>query len=131
MKYNVWSIIFIGLGIICILMGVTSLGNQVSTGRVGSRIIFIGIILIVLSLIGMVPYRKSDHRKRAEKFNFRETDTDNNCRECSRFDMNSYDGFEADCKFFHIKTDEDHVCDLLKPQLMGNTIKSRTVGSNN
>ena len=80
----------------------------------------------------MVPYRKSDHRKRAEKFNFRETDSDNNCRECSRFDMNSYDGFEADCKFFHIKTDEDHVCDLLKPQLDGeNTIKSRTVGSNN
>lgn len=112
-------------------MGITSLGNHLSTGRVGSRIIFIGIILIVLSLIGMVPYRKSDHRKRAE-FNFRETDTDNNCSECSRFDMNSSDGFESNCKFFHIKTDEDHICDLLQPQLgRDDTIKSSTIDSNN
>ena len=98
-------------------------------------LLILGIILkysIYIVELDLVPKGKSDHRKRAEKFNFRETETDNNCRKCSRFDMNSYDGFEADCKFFHIKTDEDHVCDLLKHQLDGeNTIKSRTVGSNN
>ena len=54
----------------------------------------------------MVPNRKSDNIKEAEQFNFRETDTDDNCGECNRFDKNSFDGLNVNCKFFHIKTDE-------------------------
>jgi hypothetical protein len=120
MKFNIWSIIFIGLGIICIFIGITSLGTQKYANRIGARIFIIGIILIVISLIGMVPNRKSDNKKEAEKFNFRKTDTDENCSKCSRFVKNSFDGLEADCKFFHIKTDEKHTCDLLQPQLKRN-----------
>ena len=117
MKFNIWSVIFIGLGIICIFIGLTSLGIQKYANRIGVRIFILGIILIVISLIGMVPNRKSDNEKEAEKFNFRETETEDNFSKCSRFVKNSFDGFEADCKFFHIKTDENHTCDLLQPQL--------------
>ena len=131
MKHNIWSIIFIGLGIICIFIGITSLGNQKYTERIAIRIIILGIILIVLSLFGMVPNRKSDNIKEAEKFNFRETDTTDNCSECNRFDKGSLDGLEVNCKFFHIKTDENHICDLLKPQLEDENIgKSNTINSN-
>ena len=79
----------------------------------------------------MVPNRKSDNKKNAEKFNFRETDTDDNCIECNRFDKMFFDGFEANCKFFHIKTDENHICDLLQPQLeKENLNKFNTLNSN-
>ena len=131
MKFNIWSTIFIGLGIICIFVGITSVGTQKYTGRIGGRIFILGIILIVLSLIGMVPKRKSDYIKEAEKFSFRETDTDDNCRKCNRFDMNSFDGFEADCKFFHIKTDNNHICDLLQPQLEEENVSKSNTNSGN
>ena len=126
MKFNIWSIIFIGLGIICISIGITSLGTQKYTNRIGSRIIILGIILIVISLIGMVPNTKSDNIKEAEKFNFIETDTQDNCSKCNRFVKNSFEGFEADCKFFHIKTDANHACDLLRSQL-----KEKNTGKSN
>ena len=131
MKHNIWSIIFILLGIICIFIGLTSLGNQRYTERLAFRIIVLGIILIIFSFIGMVPNRKSDKKKDAKKFNFRETDTDNSCIECNRFDKKSFDGFETNCKFFHIKTDENHICDLLQPQMeKENLNKFNTLNSN-
>ena len=52
----------------------------------------------------------------AKKFDFRETDNDDNCSECDSFDKKSYDGVEANCKMFHIKTDKNHICDLLQAQ---------------
>jgi uncharacterized membrane protein len=52
MKFNIWSVIFIGLGIICIFIGITSLGTQKYANRIGARIFILGIILIVISLIG-------------------------------------------------------------------------------
>jgi hypothetical protein len=131
MKHNIWTIIFIGLGIICILIGITSIGNQLYTERVASRIIILGVVLIILSLFGMVPNRKSDNIKEAEKFNFRETDTDDNCGECNRFDNSSFDGFDVYCKFFHIKTDENHICDLLQPQLDGESINNYNTKNSN
>ena len=66
MKHNIWSIIFIGLGIFCILIGTTSLGNQQYAERLAVKIIILGIILIIFSLLGMVPNRKSDNIKEAE-----------------------------------------------------------------
>ena len=62
----------------------------------------------------------------AKKFNFRETNNDNNCSKCNRFDKKSFDGFEANCKFFHIKTDENHICDLLQTQLEKKSIANQT-----
>jgi hypothetical protein len=130
MKFNIWSIIFIVLGIICIFIAITSFGNQKYANRIVGRILILGIILILISLVGMVPNWRSDYKKEAEKFNFRETDSKDNCRKCSRFDVKSFDGFEAHCKFFHIKTDVNHACDLLKPQLDENISKSNTKNSN-
>jgi len=63
---------------------------------------------------------------KAKEFNFRETDNDDNCSKCNRFDKKSFDGFEANCKFFHIKTDENHICDLLQPQLEEESIANKT-----
>jgi len=31
--------------------------------------------------------------------------------------MSSYDGYEADCKFFKMKVNRDHICDLGKPEI--------------
>jgi hypothetical protein len=132
MKHNIWSIIFIGLGIFCIFIGATSLGNQQYIERLAVKIITIGIALIVLSLLGMVPNTKSDNIKEAEKFNFRETDNNDNCGECSRFNKKSSDESDVNCKFFHIKTDENHKCDLLQPQLEEENVnKSNTKNTNN
>lgn len=131
MKHNIWSIIFIGLGIFCIFIGTTSLGNQQYAERLAVRIIILGIILIVFSLLGMVPNRKSDNIKDAEKFNFRKTDNNENCGECSRFDKNSSKDSDVNCKFFHIKTDENHICDLLQPQLENENISKSNTKTNN
>jgi hypothetical protein len=130
MKHNIWSIIFVGLGILSIFIGITSSGNHTYTERASARFIFFGIILIALSLFGMVPNRKSDNIKEAEIFNFRETDTDDNCGKCDRFDKNSFDGLEVNCKFFHIKTDENHICDLLKPQLKEDIVNNFNMNNN-
>ena len=62
----------------------------------------------------------------AKEFNFRETDNDDNCSKCNRFDKKSFDEFEANCKFFNIKTDENHICDLLQPQLEEESISNQT-----
>jgi hypothetical protein len=130
MKHNIWSIIYIVVGIIFIVIGLTSLGNQIYTNLIVVRIIILGIILIILSLIGRVPNRKSDNKKDAEKFNFRETDADENCSKCNRFDKKYFDGYEANCKFFHVKSDRNHVCDLLYPQLIETDNTSYTSKSN-
>lgn len=79
MKHNIWSIIFIILGILSIFIGITSSGNQTYTERASARFIFFGILLIALSLFGMVSNRKLDNIKEARLFNFRETETDDNC----------------------------------------------------
>ena len=61
----------------------------------------------------------------AKEFNFRETDNDDNCSKCNRFDKKSFDGFEANCKYFRIKTDENHICDLLQTQLKEESIANQ------
>lgn len=59
-------------------------------------------------------HAKSDQDE-AEIFNFTETDSKINCMNCKYCDMTLFDGYEADCKFFKIKVDQDHICDLGKP----------------
>jgi hypothetical protein len=59
--------------------------------------------------------------KKAEEFSYRITDNEaDNCLKCECCDMKSLDGFEDSCKFFHIKIDENHVCDLLKKRMDDN-----------
>lgn len=102
MKY--WQIHFIILGIILIIIAkffVVFIGLAVT-----------GFFLIFFGLFGIVrPYLKSPPRP--ERYNFRETTSDKNCSKCDSFDEESFDGCEADCEFFNIKTDKDHICDLI------------------
>ena len=87
--------------------------RESTTERLAVRLLF-GLILIVLSLLEMVPNTKSDNIKEPEKFNFRQTDNNNNCGECSRFNKKSSDESDVNCKFFHIKTDENHKMRFIK-----------------
>ncbi len=71
-----------------------------------------GFFLLFMGIMGMIlPYLR--RTPRADRYNFRETTSDNNCSKCDCFDEDSFDGCEADCEFFNIKTDKDHVCDLV------------------
>ncbi len=102
MRYWQIYLIIIGLILIYISTIVVILDWLVVNGFL---ILFIGLLGIVWKYVKRPP--------RADKYNFRETTSDNNCSKCDCFDKESFDGYEADCEYFNIKTDKDHVCDLV------------------
>jgi hypothetical protein len=102
---NIWNIIFIILGLIGLIISLITYGAF-------DYFSFISIVIIAVGIWGMF----FDSRNPKTKFNFRETNNYDNCNRCNRFDKKSSDGFVENCKFFHIKTDRNHVCDLLCPQ---------------
>lgn len=102
MRHN-WSIILIVIGIICICLSVFNLSY--------ARASVAGIVIILLGLAGLG--LKTSGIEEAKKFNYRETDSADNCLKCKYCNMKSYDGYEADCNSFKMKIDEDHVCDIL------------------
>ena len=67
---------------------------------------------IILGFL-LIYYSRSSlklHKDEEEKFNFRYTDSVDNCLKCKCCDPKSL----SNCKFSHIEIDENHVCDLLK-----------------
>jgi hypothetical protein len=80
---------------------------------------FIGIVGIFLIYYSATSLKL--HNNEEEKFNYRITDSDENCLKCKCCNPKSL----TDCKFFHIKIDEHHVCDLLGPQIEEEILKEQ------
>jgi hypothetical protein len=75
------------------------------------------LLVVAFGLFWLIWKPRNLGTKKAEKFNYRGASDEDSCIKCKCFDMKSFDGFEAECKFFHIKIDKDHVCDIIEPQL--------------
>ena len=124
------------IGIIFILIGIILTYINLKSGYItlnaknpvsGSRGSVMGGALYLLLGLGMVFYsivHVKSSKNKEKLFNFRDTNSSDNCLKCKYWDSQSFDGFEANCNYFHIKTDENHVCDKLKPQLEKNVKKS-------
>ena len=95
------------IGIIFIIIALASVSFlQEIAGRIG----ILGIILLFLGVF--IPNMKATGKKSAEKLNFREKDADDNCMTCKYSDLKMLNGSDAGCKWFEIKIDDNHVCDL-------------------
>ncbi len=76
------------------------------------------LLILAFGLFWFIWKPKNVGMKKAEEFNYRITNNEvTNCLECECCDMKSLDGFEDNCKFFKIKIDAHHVCDLLKKKM--------------
>jgi hypothetical protein len=124
---NIWNQIIIIVGILCVVLGILNVYNTFISGVSISNTGTIGngyfIFLFILGFI-MIYYSRAStklHRNEEEKFNFRVTDSHNNCLKCKCCDPTSL----TECKFFNIQIDENHVCDLLEPQLEEQELKDQ------
>jgi hypothetical protein len=74
-----------------------------------------GMGSIVIIFIGIGGYLYHPKGKQAsEESNYRLVTSFFNCLNCTYCDMEHFDGLLADCKFFRMKIDKEHVCDLFK-----------------
>lgn len=124
---NIWNKVIIIVGILCVFLGILNIYYTFISGVSTSNTETTGngyfIFLIILGFI-MIYYSRASvklHRNEEEKFNFRETDSHDNCLKCKCCDPKSL----TECKFFHIQIDENHVCDLLEPQLEEDELKDQ------
>jgi hypothetical protein len=99
-----WMINIIALGLLSLFIAYTI--------PMFAWLVVNGFLFIFIGIIALIAPYTIDGKKRAEKYKFRETTTEKNCKNCTCFDMNSFNGFEGNCKYFKIKTDENHVCNL-------------------
>jgi hypothetical protein len=79
------------------------------------RIFNLGIILILYNsarLLGFFSFMNLSKQEEADKMDYREINTKDNCTKCKYYDSKSNESSKANCKFFHIKVDENHICDL-------------------
>ncbi len=103
-----------GLIIIGIILIITSLISVSFLGPITGRMAILGFVLLIVGVF--IPELKGTGKKSAEKLNFRETDSSENCMNCKyRYKKKINDGFE-DCKWFEIEIDENHICDLFEKQ---------------
>ena len=122
---NIWNRIIIILGILCIVLGILDVYNTFSSGpsntvNIGnSFFIFFFILGFLLIYYSRTSLKLHDHEE--NKFNFRETDSHDNCLKCKCCDPKSL----TECKFFHIEIDVNHVCDLLEPQIEEEMLKDQ------
>jgi hypothetical protein len=77
---------------------------------VSTRIGILGFVLLILGVF--FPNIKTTGIKTAEKSNYREKDSEDNCINCKYCTMKLFKGLEAGCEFFEIKVDDGYVCDL-------------------
>ena len=122
---------------IIIFVGILSIGyiingnNNVSSGDWISNTIQANgfdLFILILGFVLIFYFRASLklHKNEEEKFDFRETDSDENCLKCRCCNPKSL----TDCKFFHIKIDEHHICDLLEPQIEEEILKEQNKAIN-
>ena len=124
-----WNNVIFVIGIFFILISIILTYINLKSGYLtlnarnpvsGARGSVMGGALYLLLGLGMVFYsivHMKSSKNKQESFNFRDTNSSDNCLKCKYWDSSSFDGFEANCNYFHIKTDENHVCDKLQPQL--------------
>ena len=121
---NIWNRIIIILGILLIVLGILDVYNTINSGlltlNMGNGYF---IFLFVLGFLLIYYSRTSSklHNHEENKFNFRETDSTDNCLKCKCCDPKSF----SECRFFHINIDVNHVCDLLEPQLEEEMLKDQ------
>jgi hypothetical protein len=116
---DIRNIILFAVGILCAFFGIINVYADLVSGYLTMFDVlqgrgfdtFMGIIGILLVYYSTTSLKL--HRNEDEKFNFRVTESDENCLKCRCCDPKTL----TDCKFFHIKIDENHVCDLLEPQI--------------
>jgi hypothetical protein len=123
---NIWNKIIIVVGILCILLGIMNGYSSLISGALISNTGNMGdgfnLFIVILGFI-MIYYSRASlklHKNEQSKFNFRETDSHDNCLKC-KCDQKSL----TECKFFHIEIDENHVCDLLEPQIEEEMLKNQ------
>jgi hypothetical protein len=63
-----------------IILIITSLASESFLGPIVGRIIILAFVLLLLDVF--IPELKGTGKKSAEKFNFRETDSDDNSMNC-------------------------------------------------
>ncbi|MGB7968691.1 MAG: hypothetical protein WCF28_03835 [Methanobacterium sp.] len=124
---NIWNKIIIIVGILCIILGVMngyssfiSAATISNTGNIGNGF---NLFIVILGFI-MIYYSRASlklHTNEENKFNFRETDSKDNCLKCKCCNPKSL----TECRFFHIEIDENHVCDLLEPQIEEEMLKNQ------
>ena len=124
---NIWNRIIIIVGILCVFLGIFDAYNTLTSGVTTSNSGNIGngyfLFLFILGFI-LIYYSRTSlklHKNEEEKFNFRETDSQDNCLKCKCCNPKSL----TECKFFHIEIDENHVCDLLEPQIEEKMLKNQ------
>ena len=103
-KMNKSYIIFIVIGIIALFVSIY-LEDDYYWGM-GS------IIIILIGIWGYLYYPTD--KQASDRYNYRLVTSSFNCMNCTYCDMEHFDGSLADCKFFRIKIDKNHVCDLFK-----------------
>jgi hypothetical protein len=82
--------------------------------------LILGLILVLYNfarLLGLFSFMNKNHQVEASKFNFREINYGNNCSKCKYYDIKSVESDGAICRFFNLKTDENHMCDLFEIQI--------------
>lgn len=120
------EILFV-VGILCAFYGIINVYNDLVLGYLTLLDVlqgygfdtFMGILGIVLIYYSGTSLKLHNHEE--NRFNFRETDSHDNCLKCKCFDPKSL----TECKFFHIEIDENHVCDLLEPQIEEEMLKDQ------
>ena len=124
---NGWNRIIIVLGLLLIVVGVITGYNDLisgnSTSNNGLQENGFELFMVILGFF-LIYYSRTSlklHKNEEEKFNYRETDSKDNCLKCKCCDPKSL----TKCKFFHIEIDENHVCDLLEPQLEEEMLKEQ------
>ncbi len=126
-----WNRIVIFVGILCIGYIINGSANT-SSGNVISNTLYhnsfeLFILILIFILISYYWTSFKLHKNEEDKFNFRETDSMDNCLKCECCDKKS----STKCKFFHIEIDENHVCDLLEPQIEEESSKNQNNMINN
>lgn len=97
-------------GIVIIIIGITAF---LITQIVNDRLSYFSMGAIGIIIVGIVwiIFNSTDSK---QKYNFRETDSYNNCMKCKYYDTKSFDEHYADCKFLQIKVDKFHICESFK-----------------
>ena len=98
--------------ILGILLIITAIATVSYLGPIAGRIAILGFVLLILGVL--FPRLKTTGKKQAEKLNYRETNSADNCMNCKYcYEKKLNEGFE-DCKWFEIEIDENHICDLFE-----------------
>ncbi|ADZ08900.1 hypothetical protein Metbo_0649 [Methanobacterium lacus] len=92
-------------GIVIISIGIISF---IITQIVNDRFSYFSMHAIGIIIVGIVwiIFNSTDSK---QKYNYRETDSENNCMKCKYSDIKYFNELYANCKFLHIRVDKFHI----------------------